>query len=109
MASPTNPVRLRLSDSEKSFAYIIGGGIALVIIGALLSASRNSTAGLELLFFFGIAAIVIGTPAWMVVTQPWKNFDDWSKPLYVGHEHDDVHEEHPTESTEDVHAHEGHN
>src|SRR5262249_2664201 len=43
----------------------------MMIVGALLS--------------------VAGWGWWLIVTEPWRNFDNWSKPLYTGH--DDHHAE----------------
>jgi hypothetical protein len=100
MAAPTTNVRIKLSDSEKTLAYIMGGGITLLIAGALLGATRGSAEGLGALFFFGVLILVGGFVVWLMALRPWKNFDDWSTPLYTGHEHEEVHEEHPVETTE---------
>ncbi|HVO44125.1 MAG TPA: hypothetical protein VMT34_15965 [Aggregatilineales bacterium] len=99
MPSPSKPVRVKLSDSEQTSAFIIGGGMALTMIATGLAAARGTTANLEAMFFLGALALVGGIPLWLVWTRPWKNFDDWSTPQYTGHEHDAVHEEHPQSET----------
>lgn len=86
-------VRQKLTESEMTLAVIIGGGLFLIILGllrgAVIAGSPDANNFLDsALIGLGSAAMVLGFIAWLIVVRPWKNFDDWSKPLYTGH-HDD--------------------
>src|SRR5712692_8331688 len=92
-------VRQKLTESETTVAVIIGGGLFLIILGLLRAAvqagiSDANTFLNSLLIGGGALAMVIGLVAWLMLVQPWKNFDDWSKPLYTGHEDHAAHDEH---------------
>ena len=83
-------VRKKLTDAQVTFAFIIGGGLVLAILGYALSAAQASLPNLDLswlnvMLVGGVLIAILGTAAWMVVTRPWKDFDDWSVPLYTGH------------------------
>jgi len=79
--------RERLTSAEQYLAYLIGLGIALAIIAALLigfgSASGTSTRAMLLV---GLALAVIGIAAWLYLVRPWTKFDDLTTPYYTGHE-----------------------
>jgi predicted flap endonuclease-1-like 5' DNA nuclease len=38
-----------------------------------------------ILLIMGLLFLVISTILWMMFLSPWQNFDDWSTPLYTGH------------------------
>ncbi|MEP7284351.1 MAG: helix-hairpin-helix domain-containing protein [Chloroflexota bacterium] len=89
MASVTP--RKKLTETQVTLAFIIGGGITLLLIGFLLAAAQSATPGfdrsrLNLLMIVGGTLFVLGTIAWLFLTRPWKDFDDWSTPLYTGHD-----------------------
>lgn len=81
------PARERLTPVEQYLAYLIGLGIALAIIAALLIGfggvrSTSSTAMLVV----GLALAVIGIVAWLVFVRPWTQFDDLRTPHFTGHD-----------------------
>src|SRR5258707_6520973 len=80
-------------------AAIIGGGLLLIILGlvraALLAGTPDAFNFIDsLLLGLGSGLMVLGFVVWLMLVQPWKNFDDWSKPLYTGHEDHAAHDEH---------------
>ncbi len=88
------PARERLNSVEQYLAYLIGLGIALAMIAALLigfgGASSTSTTAMLVV---GLALAVIGIIAWLAVVRPWTQFDDLKTPHYTGHDAHE-HEEH---------------
>ncbi len=95
------PVRRKLTETESTLAFLIGGGLTLIILAFLL-ASAQAGAGFDgsrlvFLIYLGALFIVVGVVAWMIMVHPSKNFDNWSTPLYTGHEHDEPHAETPAD------------
>jgi hypothetical protein len=94
-------VRQKLTESETTLAFIVGGGMTLLIIGFLLAAAQAGDPSfdgsrLNILMIVGGFLMVAGTIGWFVITQPWNNFDDWSTPLYTGHDtHHGAHHDAP--------------
>ena len=93
-------VRRKLTELEGDLAFAIGGGLALLIIGfaqaTIQSALPNlDPLGLNLVMIVGGLLFVGGIVAWLVFGRPWKDFDNWSKPLFEGHAsaHENGHEE----------------
>src|SRR5687768_16905311 len=90
MASTDSP-RKKLTDTETTFAFIIGGGLILLMLGYGISAAQGgsvlSSTVLDIMMIVGATLMVAGFIAWMLVVKPSKNFDDWSVPLYTGHHH----------------------
>ena len=82
---PVN-VRQRLSPTEQALAYLIGAGIVLTIIALMLMAfgTIDNTDITNSLLVVGIALIVIGIIAWLVLVKPWEEFDDLQTPLDAG-------------------------
>lgn len=83
-------VRKKLTEMESTSAFVVGGGLALIILGFLLSAAQAGAgfdaSRLNIVMIIGASFMVAGIILWVFVTQPWKNFDDWSTPLYTGHD-----------------------
>lgn len=103
-------VRPKLTESESTLAFVAGGGLALVMLALLLSSARGSVGGaqtLDLMLGVGILLLVGGSIGWAFITKPWKNFDDWSTPLYTGHDDHAAHDEH-TETHTELHTDEVH-
>ncbi len=72
-------------------AFVIGGGLTLFILGFFLSSAQSQLQGydparLNIMMIVGGMLVVSGIVGWLFLTQPWKNFDDWSTPLYTGHD-----------------------
>ncbi len=93
--------RKKLTEMESTAAFVVGGGLTLIILGFLLSSAQSQLPNfdpsrLNIVMIVGALLFVSGSALWIFVTQPWKNFDDWSVPLYTGHDgahHDEpVHE-----------------
>lgn len=104
--------RKKLTESEITIAFVVGGGITLFIIGFLLASARSAipnidNSGLNFVMIFGALMLISGTVGWLAITRPWQNFDDWSTPAYTGHAHHDEHEAH-AESSVEGHAAEPH-
>jgi predicted flap endonuclease-1-like 5' DNA nuclease len=82
------PARERLTPTEQKLAYLIGGGIVLAMLAALLGGlgtieDKNVITSLLLI---GLAAAVLGIGAWLYLIRPWERFDDLKTPAYTGHE-----------------------
>src|SRR5207302_4823148 len=72
-------VRQKLTESEMTLAFIIGGGLILIILGFVLSAVQAGTpdfnaSRLNVLMVVGGVLAVLGFVAWLMLVQPWKNF-----------------------------------
>jgi hypothetical protein len=89
---------------ESTAAFVVGGGLALLILGYLLASAQSGVSGfdasrLNIVMIVGAFLFVGGIALWLATAQPWKNFDDWSTPLYTGH-----HDEHaPASHAEAAH------
>ena len=84
--------REQLSWEENLVASIAGLGILLLMIAGMLigfTDSNQDTA--ELLAIAGAILVVVGAAVWLLLLQPWNNFDDLKTPHYTGHHHDDDH------------------
>jgi predicted flap endonuclease-1-like 5' DNA nuclease len=92
-------VRQKLTETEVTLAFIIGGGMTLIILGFALAAAQAGVptfdpSRLNVMMAIGATLFVVGVAAWLIIVQPWKNFDDWSTPQYTGHDdhHADIHD-----------------
>ncbi|MBN2305867.1 MAG: hypothetical protein JXQ72_15395, partial [Anaerolineae bacterium] len=88
--------RDKLSQQEQWLAYLIGAGITLIIVGFVLNGlgtidDSNITTSLILI---GLALLVIGAGAWLILLRPWTQFDDLTTPHYTGHHAADHAEDH---------------
>jgi predicted flap endonuclease-1-like 5' DNA nuclease len=84
-------VRQKLTETETILAFVVGGGLTLLILGFMLAAGQAGSSGfdvsrLNILMIVGGFLVVAGVISWIVMVRPWKNFDDWSTPLYTGHD-----------------------
>ncbi|MBO9309574.1 MAG: hypothetical protein J7551_07310 [Chloroflexi bacterium] len=84
-------VRQKLTEFESTIAFVIGGGlILLMLVFGLASASGGSDVSrLNLFLLLGALLLFGGTLVWLFASRPWSKYDDWSEPLYTGHDHDD--------------------
>jgi predicted flap endonuclease-1-like 5' DNA nuclease len=103
-------VRQKLNEFEGSMASAIGGGLALMMIAWLLSSASGagaSNAGqINVMFVVGLLLLVGGTVLWFFGSRPQTVHDDWSVPLYTGHDHAHAHAEpHHDEPAHDAGAH----
>jgi predicted flap endonuclease-1-like 5' DNA nuclease len=83
--------RKKLTEMESTMAFVVGGGLTLFILGFFLSSAQSQLQGYEparlnIMMIVGAMLLVAGIVGWLFLTQPWKNFDDWSTPLYTGHD-----------------------
>ncbi len=94
-------VRQKLTEPEAIVAFVIGAGITLILAAVGLAAAQNGTPNfdasrLNIILVIGGLLVLLGVFAWLMVVRPWKNFDDWSTPLYTGHDdhgaHDTTHD-----------------
>jgi hypothetical protein len=86
--------RPRLSEWESTWAFVAGGGLALIILAFALSAVRGpeGTNNLSGMMVIGVLLLISGTAGWMIQFRPWTQFDDQSTPLFTGHEDHHAHE-----------------
>lgn len=103
-------VRQKLTEFESTIAFVVGGGMALIVMALALASIRGgSPDAFNLMLLVGALFLVLGTLVWAFTARPWTKHDDWSEPLYTGHEHehhDEAHHDAHTESlTADVGVH----
>jgi predicted flap endonuclease-1-like 5' DNA nuclease len=81
---------------ENIHAVFIGLALLCLMLGWGISAASGRAADLVTwIYLAGLMLLLIGILSWAFVTQPWNNFDDWSEPLYTGHDHhEEEHEAH---------------
>ncbi len=95
--------RRNLTESEVTLAFVIGGGMALIMIGFMLgsiqSGANSDPSRLNVMMALGAILFVGGTIAWLMIVHPWQFFDDWSVPAYTGHDHGPAHEVHEDDLT----------
>src|SRR5258708_5079318 len=89
-------VRQKLTEPEVIAAFVIGAGMTLIILAFGLAAAQNGmpkfdASRLNIILVVGGLLFLIGVSGWLVIVQPWKNFDDWSTPLYTGHDDHGAH------------------
>ncbi len=98
--------RQKLTEFESTIAFVVGGGLTLVVlVFALAAATSGPTADvsrLNLFLLLGALLFVVGTLVWFFTARPWLTHDDWSEPLYVGHD------AHHTDHAEDQAEHAEH-
>lgn len=93
---------------EKAIATVGGVGIFLAIIGgALLSLGTAEKDTANLLIYVGFAGIAMAIVTWLIVLQPWKEFDDLKEGYFTGHHHDEheAHDEHAPDEHSSEYAH----
>ncbi len=83
-------VRQKLTEPEMIVAFVIGAGMTLILAAFGLAAAQNGTPSfdasrLNVILVIGGLLVLLGVFAWLMLVRPWKNFDDWSTPLYTGH------------------------
>ena len=95
-------VRQKLTEPEMIVAFVIGAGMTLILAAFGLAAAQNGTPSfdasrLNVILVIGGLLVLLGVFAWLMLVRPWKNFDDWSTPLYTGHDdhgaHDTTHDD----------------
>ncbi|MBN1681707.1 MAG: DUF4332 domain-containing protein [Anaerolineae bacterium] len=74
--------RDRLNQTEQYLAYLIGFGIALSILAVLLASLGivDNTDYTISLLLVGLAIVILGVGAWLILQRPWEKADDISKP-----------------------------
>jgi predicted flap endonuclease-1-like 5' DNA nuclease len=94
--------RQKLTEFESTIAFVVGGGlILLMLVFGLASASGGSDVSrLTLFLLLGALLLFGGTLVWLFTSRPWSKRDDWSEPLYTGHAHDEHHAEMHAEHAE---------
>jgi predicted flap endonuclease-1-like 5' DNA nuclease len=68
---------------------VVGGGMLLILLAFIISSARGvqaDTSALGNMLIIGAGLLVVGVLTWAFGSRPWKVHDDWSKPLYTGHE-----------------------
>lgn len=102
---PAPSRRPRLSEWELTWAFVAGGGIALIIVALGLNAlngasnDANSASTFNSLLIMGGLLLVGGTACWLIQLRPWRHYDDFSVPAYTGH-----HDDHATHAAATDHA-----
>ncbi len=98
MATSVKSTRPHLSGDEVAWAFVVGGGLLLVMLALGINAAQggDSSGTLTILQDIGFLFIIGGGLGWSLEFRPWTKFDDLKTPLYTGHAHDD-HAGHHTE------------
>jgi predicted flap endonuclease-1-like 5' DNA nuclease len=97
--------RRKLTETESTIAFVIGGGLTLFILGFFLSSAQSQIQGfdparLNIMMIVGALLLVAGLAGWLFFARPWQYFDDWSVPAYTGH--DEAHHGEHAEAHQDV-------
>lgn len=90
--------RDQLNWEENVVAVIGGAGLLLAMAGGIMVGFGSETDLAKLIALVGITLVVLALALWLVLLQPWKQFDDLKTPYYTGHDHD--HDEHSHEAEE---------
>ncbi len=101
--------RQKLTEFETTMAFVIGGGLTLLVFAFALGSVRGNDADfgvLNIMALLGTLLMVVGTAVWAISNKVWLKREDFSKALYVGHEHDH-HEEAPAAGGAAAGAHAG--
>ncbi|MBX3082383.1 MAG: hypothetical protein KF716_12175 [Anaerolineae bacterium] len=97
MASTTQQ-RRRHTETESGYASLIGAGLLFMMLAFGLSAvfggAADSSERFNLFLIGGALAFIAFSVMWAFHLRPWRHFDDWSTPLYTGHESHGAHDEH---------------
>lgn len=80
-------VRQKLSEFESTIAIVVGGGLSLIMLSFLLASASGANDRLTMMIIVGALMIVGGIAAWLFTSKPWTKHDDWSEPLFTGHDH----------------------
>lgn len=98
-------VRQKLTEFESTIAFVVGGGMALIVMALALASIRGgSPDAFNLMLLLGSLLLVLGIVVWAFAARPWTKHDDWSEPLYTGHEHEHHDEAHHDAHTESLMA-----
>lgn len=85
--------RPQLSEDETTWAFVIGGGLLLIMLALGLNAMQGASNSNALSVILPIGALLAigGTTGWLVQFRPWRKYDDLTTPLYTGHAAHDTH------------------
>jgi len=104
LAKPPVTSRPQLSEDEVTWAFVIGGGMLLVMLALGLNAIQgtgNSNA-LSVILPIGGLLMIGGIIGWMAEFRPWRKYDDLSTPFYTGHTDHDSHETPPEHQKQQI-------
>ena len=104
-AKPPVTSRPQLSEDEVTWAFVIGGGMLLVMLALGLNAIQgagNSNA-LSVILPIGGLLTIGGTIGWLAQFRPWRKYDDLTTPLYTGHTEHDSQEKHEEDAEHKEH------
>ncbi len=104
MATQTTQVNA-MTEWNKSFAFLAGGGLTFIIMAIFLSVIRGTSDGIiGFLMIVGIAGLITGVVMWSALSRPWTRYDDLSTPLYTGHAHHEEQAPHIADAVVDAKA-----
>ena len=91
MNIPVKTSRPHLSGDEIAWAYVVGGGLILIMLALGIKAAQGNdpTSTLSILQYIGVFFVIGGGLGWALEFRPWTKFDDLTTPFYTGHAHDD--------------------
>jgi predicted flap endonuclease-1-like 5' DNA nuclease len=75
----------KLSTTEQTLAYLIGLGILIIIAAAILAGLdiiENDDVTTSMLIV-GLAIVILGIGAWLILVRPWEQFDEQKEPQYT--------------------------
>jgi len=80
------PAQEKLSPTEQYLAYVIGGGVIIAMAAlffAALGTVQDDRYTITMLTV-GLAVIISGVAAWLILLHPWEKFDDLRTPYFTG-------------------------
>ncbi len=81
--------RRKLTEFENTIAFVVGGGMLLILLAFIIAAARGAqadTGSLSNMLIIGAGLFIVGVLAWAFTSRPWVSRDDWTKPQFTGHE-----------------------
>jgi predicted flap endonuclease-1-like 5' DNA nuclease len=89
-------VRRRLTEFESTIAMLAGAGLIVLMLAFMLASARGGSQPsarvlnlpiIDLMVIGGVLLLIGALVAWFVASRPWTTaHDDWSTPLYTGHD-----------------------
>ena len=82
------PAQEKLNRDDQIVAYVVGAGIAIIIIALILIGlgTVDDDDGVTFGVLPGLALVVLGIGYWLIQVRPWEKFDDLKTPHFTGHE-----------------------
>ncbi len=80
--------RDQLNWEENVVAIVGGAGLLLAMAGGMMVGFGSDTDVARLIALSGVTLVILAVVLWLILLQPWRQFDDLKTPYYTGHHHD---------------------